>query len=398
MSNQRHYHLIIAGAGILGAACAREYLSRYPSHRVLIMEKDAAAARHQTGRNSGVIHAGVYYQPGSLKARYCREGLEQTLSFCRRYQVPFEQCGKLIVATNEAEQSRLETLYQLCQDNDLAPRKLSARRLKKLEPAITGLAAIGVTQTGITDYAALTRVLLALATDAGAEVLFNHQVSAISETGQGITVQAGGKYYRAEKLINCCGLYADHLIRLQGIETDFQIIPFRGEYFRLPQKYNQLVRHLIYPVPDPALPFLGVHLTRMIDGSVTIGPNAVLAMAREGYGWNQFSIRDVRQMLSFSGCWPLLKRYWRNGLKELYGSVNKQAYLRRVQAYCPQIRKTDLLPFRSGVRAQAVTDRGELMHDFKFIQTECTLHLGNAPSPAATSAIPIARAVIDKLS
>ncbi|ALS98568.1 L-2-hydroxyglutarate oxidase [Lacimicrobium alkaliphilum] len=398
MTKSRSYHLIIAGAGILGAACAREYLSRYPSHRVLIVEKEADAARHQTGRNSGVIHAGVYYQPGSLKARYCREGLEQTLSFCRQYQVPFLQCGKLIVATNESQQSGLETLFQRCQDNDLNPQRLSARRLRELEPAITGTAAMGVAQTGITDYAALTRVMLALAMDAGAEVVFNHQISAVSETGSGVRVQAGGKCYVAEKLINCCGLYADHLIRLQGIETDFQIIPFRGEYFRLPEKYNQLVRHLIYPVPDPALPFLGVHLTRMIDGSVTVGPNAVLAMAREGYGWDQFNIREMGQMLGFSGCWPLLKRYWHSGLRELYGSLNKGAYLRRVQAYCPQIRRADLLPYRSGVRAQAVTDKGELLHDFKFIQTECTLHLGNAPSPAATSAIPIARAVIDKLS
>lgn len=398
MRNSKHLHLIIAGAGIIGAATAREYLLRYPSHRVLVIEKESHPAQHQSGRNSGVIHAGVYYQPSSLKARYCREGLEQTLSYCRRHQVPYLQCGKLIVATNDEQQQGLESLYQRCVDNALSPQMLNAKKLREKEPAITGQAAMYVAQTGITDYALLTRTMLSQAEECGAEIIFNSAVSEITESGTGVSVVAGNKRYEAEKFINCSGLYADQLIRLQGIETDFQIIPFRGEYFRLANRFNQLIRHLIYPVPDPALPFLGVHLTRMIDGGISLGPNAVLAMAKEGYSWLEVDLQELKHILSFSGCWPLLKRYWRSGLTELYSSVSQKAYLRRVQAYCPQIRSADLLPYRSGVRAQAVSRSGELLHDFKFVQTDCTLHLGNAPSPAATSAMPIARAIIEKLS
>ncbi|GGD53245.1 L-2-hydroxyglutarate oxidase [Lacimicrobium alkaliphilum] len=398
MNGSKHFHLIIAGAGIIGAATAREYLLRYPSHRVLVVEKESQPAKHQSGRNSGVIHAGVYYQPASLKAKYCREGLEQTLSFCRRHQLPYLQCGKLIVATSAEQKQRLETLYRQCLDNDLNPQMLSAKELRKKEPAITGQAAMHVAQTGITDYALLTRTMLFQAAESGAEIVFNSEVSAITETGSGVSVLAGNQQYQAEKFINCSGLYADQLIRLQGIKTDFQIIPFRGEYFRLADKHNQLIRHLIYPVPDPALPFLGVHLTRMIDGGITLGPNAVLAMAKEGYSRSKVDIQELKQILTFRGCWLLLKRYWRSGLLELYSSINKQAYLRRVQAYCPEIRRADLLPYRSGVRAQAVNLKGELVHDFKFVQTDFTLHLGNAPSPAATSAMPIARAIVDKLS
>ncbi|WP_088328697.1 L-2-hydroxyglutarate oxidase [Lacimicrobium sp. SS2-24] len=398
MSTEQHFDLIIAGAGILGAACAHIYLERHPGKRVAIVEKELQAAQHQTGRNSGVIHAGVYYQPGSLKARYCREGLERTLAFCRRYNLPFLQCGKLIVATDDKEEERLNTLYHRCQQNQLSPVVLDERQLAKEENAIRGKAAIYVAQTGITDYTAITRTLLGLAQSAGAQIFYNHKVTALEENGQGIRLRCGEQHFRSDGFVNCAGLYADNLIRLQGLEPDFRIIPFRGEYFRLDSQHNDIIRHLIYPVPDPELPFLGVHLTRMIDGSVTVGPNAVLALAREAYSWRSINAAELSQTLSYPGLWKLLSQYWRSGISEMYGSLNKRAYLDKAQRYCPQLQLADLKPYRSGIRAQAVSQQGELLHDFRFVTTERSLHLGNAPSPAATSALPIAEAVVDKLS
>ncbi|MDF2177675.1 L-2-hydroxyglutarate oxidase [Aliiglaciecola sp. CAU 1673] len=394
---QRPYQLVIVGAGILGAATAREYLQRHPGHRVLVIEKEGEPASHQTGRNSGVIHAGVYYPPGSLKARYCKEGLEQTIAFCQDHNIPYLQCGKLIVATNPLEEERLGALFGRCQENGLDPQYLHATALKTAEPNIEGRAAILVRQTGIVDYARITRTMLGQAQSMGAEVQYKARVMALNETEHEMRIDTPHGSYRAERLVNCAGLMADRLIRLQGIATDFQIVPFRGEYYRLPSRFNQIVNHLIYPVPDPALPFLGVHLTPIIDGSVTVGPNAVLALAREGYDWSSINPADLLELCSFSGFWSLLWRYRQSGTLELGNSLFKSRYLAQVRKYCPQIGIDDLLPHRSGVRAQAVTASGELMHDFAFVQTARSLHLGNAPSPAATSAIPIARAIVDKL-
>ncbi|GAB3016147.1 L-2-hydroxyglutarate oxidase [Bowmanella dokdonensis] len=392
-----NYDLIVIGAGILGAATAWQYLQHYPGQRVLVLEKEPAPAAHQTGRNSGVIHAGVYYPPGSLKARYCRMGLEATVGFCRAQNLPVEQCGKLIVATDDAEAGRLEALLERCRQNGLSPEFLGAAELKKTEPSIRGVGAMLVRETGIADYSAITRRMLELASLAGASICYRAPVTALEEREGGVRVVTGERQYLSERLVNCAGLMADRLIRLQGLSTDFQIVPFRGEYYQLPARYNGLVRHLIYPVPDPALPFLGVHLTRMIDGSVTVGPNAVLAMAREGYGWREFNFKDMAEMMGYPGFWSLGRRYWRTGLKECRDSLFRTGYLKAVQKYCPQIQLQDLLPYRSGVRAQAVSRKGELLHDFKFVQTDRTLHLGNAPSPAATSAIPIAQAVVERL-
>ena len=390
--------VVIVGAGIIGAATAWKISQQYPQKRVIVLEKEAECAQHQTGRNSGVIHAGVYYQPGSLKARFCKAGLAATMDFCKTFDVSYLQCGKLIVATDQAESQRMEALYHRSKENELDTRLVSAAELTQLEPNIVGLGGILVKDTGIVDYKGMTRTLLDMFRENGGQVVYGQRVSDINEHSQGIDVITDFAEFKCKTLINCAGLMSDRLIAMQGLKKDFQIIPFRGEYFRLPEKYNQIVKHLIYPVPDPSMPFLGVHLTRMIDGSVTVGPNAVLAMAREGYTKSDVNLLDMWQTLSFKGFWPLVSKHMKSGLMEARNSMFKQAYLKLVQKYCPQLEIQDLLPYPSGVRAQAVNDRGELLHDFKFIESEYSLHVGNAPSPAATSALPIADAILDRIA
>ncbi|AWL12059.1 L-2-hydroxyglutarate dehydrogenase, mitochondrial [Saliniradius amylolyticus] len=394
---KRSYDLTIIGGGIIGTALAWRLSQRYPRKRVVLLEKESEVALHQTGRNSGVIHAGVYYPPDSLKARYCRQGLKEVIAFCRQQQIPYAQPGKLIVATSEQEVQRLEKLWFRCQDNGLQPQWVDAYELHRMEANISGKAAIRVKDTGIVDYARVARRMLELAQKNGVEVRFSAQVQGLDEGSQGVTVKTNEEVIQTERLVNCAGLMTDRLARMMGLEPDFQIIPFRGEYFRLPKRLNQICRHLIYPVPDPSLPFLGVHLTRMIDGSVTVGPNAVLAAGREAYQWRRFSGTDCMQMATFGGFWRLMGRYWQSGLEEMKNSLWTSGYLQQVRKYCPQIQRRDLQPYPSGIRAQAVNAKGEMLHDFHFLQTERSLHVGNAPSPAATSSIPIADALIQKL-
>jgi (S)-2-hydroxyglutarate dehydrogenase len=393
----QNFDLIIIGAGIIGAATAWQLKLQYPAKTILLLEKEAKAALHQTGRNSGVVHAGVYYPPSSLKAQFCKQGLAATQQFCQDYKLPYQQTGKLLVATNALELQRMEALYLRCEQNQLKPQLMDENQLRQCEPNISGEGAILVKDTAITNYTAITTTMLSLFADGGGQIAFAQSVQALDESDQGIVVSTPDRKYKTKQLINCAGLMTDKLSKMIGLEVDFQILPFRGEYFKLPPKYNEIVRHLIYPIPDPELPFLGVHLTRMIDGSVTVGPNAVLAMAREGYGKFDFNLGDVRDMLGFSGFWPLLGKQATYALQELKNSWFKRAYLAQVQKYCPQIVAADLLPHPSGIRAQAVTMQGELIHDFKFLETEHSLHVGNAPSPAATSAIPIALHLINKI-
>ncbi|UAA40499.1 L-2-hydroxyglutarate oxidase [Paraneptunicella aestuarii] len=391
-----HSDICIVGGGIVGAATALKLQQAYPDKRIVLLDKESSAARHQTGRNSGVIHAGVYYPPGSLKAQYCREGLQRTIQYCQQYHLPYDQCGKLLVATNELEMERMQGLYQRCLDNELSPELLDAKQLKQREPNITGLGAIWVKDTGIVDYVKLTEHMLQQFQSKGGVVKFNTQVTDLVESNDGIKVHANGQVSQTGFLVNCAGLQSDRLIAMLGLETDFEIVPFRGEYYLLAEKHNQVVNHLIYPIPDPELPFLGVHLTRMIDGTVTVGPNAVLALGREAYAKTDVNIADVTQMMRFPGMWPMLKNNLKSGLNEMKNSLFKSGYLSLVQKYCPSIEKADLLPYRSGIRAQAVSKTGQLIHDFKFVTSTRSLHVGNAPSPAATSAMPIADAIYDK--
>lgn len=393
----KKYDLIIVGAGIVGAACARKFKQEHPQLKVMLLEKEAKPALHQTGRNSGVIHAGVYYAPGSLKAKYCREGLERTISYCQQYDLPYLQCGKMIVATSDIEEERLQSLFERCQHNNLAPELCSESQLQVREPNVTGQVAIFVKQTGITNYTAITEHFLQSFCEAGGNVQYSEQVTELSESDQLVTVTTERGSYQSSFLLNCGGLHSDVLIRKLIPNIDWRIVPFKGEYFLLPQKYNDVVQHLIYPVPDPELPFLGVHLTRMIDGTVTVGPNAVLALGKEAYDRGAIQMSEVVSSLGYSGLRKVMLKNWRSGIQEFKNSMFKSGYLNLVQKYCPQIKLEDLLSYPAGIRAQAVSDKGELIHDFRFAQSARSLHIGNAPSPAATSAMPIADAIYKKI-
>ena len=396
--NQQHYDVIIVGGGIIGAACAEKLLRTKPTLKVLLLEKEGAAAKHQTGRNSGVIHAGVYYPPGSLKAQYCREGLERTIAYCQQYQLPYLQCGKLLVATDDSEMHRMENLYERCQKNQLDPELLGQRQLQQREPAVSGKGAFFVRQTGITNYTKITEHLLHQFCELGGEVAFHQKVTGLHEEHHHIVVTTEAQQLQSQFLLNCAGLYSDKLIKMLIPDIDWIIAPFKGEYFKLPAKFNNIVKHLIYPIPDPQLPFLGVHLTRMIDGSVTVGPNAVLAPGREAYDKGELQFKESVELLCNGGLRKVLRSNIKAGFNELRNSLFKSGYLALVQKYCPQIQRQHLLPYPAGIRAQAVSAEGKLIHDFRFAESARSLHVGNAPSPAATSAMPIADAIYQKLA
>ena len=391
------YDTIIVGAGIVGAAAARELATRLPQKRLLLLEKESGPAFHQTGHNSGVVHAGVYYEPGSLKARFCREGLQATAAFCRQHHLPFQRTGKLLVAADPTEIGRMQSLLERCKQNGLNPQPLTAQDLSRIEPRIRGEGAILVPDTAITDYPAVCRAMIDEATGRGAEIRYGEKVTGIEESPDYITVYTRGGRLRTRRLLVCGGLAADRLARMHGLNTAFRIIPYRGEYFRLHPRLDGLIRHLVYPIPDPALPFLGVHLTLMTDGSTTAGPNAVQGWKREGYGRLNFSLRDTADMLSFPGFWKVTGRHFSTGFREYRDSVWKRGYLARIRRYCPEIGPDDLLPYPAGIRAQAVRADGTLEHDFLLETTPRAVHVCNAPSPAATSAIPIARHLCDRL-
>ncbi len=404
------YDYAIIGGGIVGLSTAWQLQQRYPDKRIVVLEKESEFASHQTGHNSGVIHAGVYYQPGSLKARFCREGVEATIGFCREHDIPVEQCGKLLVATNDVEYERMEALFERCRQNGIEVEWLDQQQLRAREPEISGYGAILVPSTGIVDYRRVCRQMAVCFRELGGETRLNTELVAAMETSDLVTLttvntESAGSVADASEatlqcryLISCSGLMADRVTRMLGIETDFQIVPFRGEYYRLPASKNGIVRHLIYPIPDPDLPFLGVHLTRMIDGSVTVGPNAVQGWKREGYGRINFSLRDVADMMGFPGFWKVAFRHLKTGVIETKNSWWKRGYLKLVQKYCPSLILEDLQPYPAGVRAQAVLRDGTLVHDFLFAESPRSLHVCNAPSPAATSAIPIGNYIVDQVA
>ena len=388
------YDFCMVGGGIVGLATAREILRRRPGASLVLLEKEAVVAAHQTGHNSGVIHAGVYYAPGSLKARLCRAGNQQTKQFCAEHDIPIENCGKLIVATTPIEVQRLGDLRQRCDANEITTHEVAGKELTTLEPRISGLAALRVPSTGIVDYRRVAQALAADIQRKGGEVRLRTCVSRITESGADVEVALlQGEPIRAGQLIACGGLQADRLARSAGLDVQLRIIPFRGEYFQLPVEQSQIVRHLIYPVPNPELPFLGVHMTRMISGRVTVGPNAVLGFAREGYAHFSFNLRDAAETLEFSGFWRLVRKHWRSALGELQGSLMRSRYLQQCRKYCPGLTLADLQPYPTGIRAQAVLADGTLVHDFMFADTPRMVHVLNAPSPAATAALPIANVI-----
>ena len=391
------YDYLIIGGGIVGLSTAWQLQQQCPDKRIVLLEKEPAFAQHQTGHNSGVIHAGVYYAPGSLKAEFCREGVQKTIQFCQDNDIKYDQCGKLLVATNPLEHERMLALYERCHQNQLDVELLDAAQLKEREPNIQGQGAILVKTTGIVDYRQVCNKMAERFREAGGQTLLNTQVTEMEEDSDEIRVQTNQGTFHCRYLICCSGLMADRMTRMLGIETDFQIVPFRGEYYRLPADKNDVVKHLIYPIPDPDLPFLGVHLTRMIDGSVTVGPNAVQGWKREGYGRINISPADIWDMVRFPGFWRVLKKHLFTGLVETKNSLWKPGYLKLVQKYCPSVKLQDLEPYPAGIRAQAVLKDGTLVHDFLFAESQRSLHVCNAPSPAATSAIPIGRHIVERV-
>ncbi|MBF0501174.1 MAG: L-2-hydroxyglutarate oxidase [Candidatus Riflebacteria bacterium] len=391
------HDFIVIGAGIIGMSTAWQLQLAFPGRSVLVLEKEAGPACHQTGHNSGVIHAGVYYTPGSLKAAFCREGNIATKAFCKEHDIPYVECGKLLVATTEPELQRMQSLVTRCADNRIPIDVLTARQLHLQEPGIAGLGAILVPSTGIVSYSAITAKMVTLVQQGGGEVRFGARVLGIDEQPDGIIVKTCKGRVAGRYLVACAGLMADRIVSMIGIKPEFKIIPFRGDYFLLSPRHNQIVRHLIYPIPDPELPFLGVHLTRMIDGTVTVGPNAVLAFKREGYLKTDISLRECFEILTYPGLLKVLCKHFKVSVMELKNSLYKKGYLALVQKYCPSLSLDDLLDYPAGIRAQAITRDGVLINDFLFVNTARALAVCNAPSPAATSAIPIGKHIVAKV-
>lgn len=388
--NIKPYDYCIIGAGIVGLTVANKLAERHPKARVIIIDKETGPARHQTGRNSGVIHAGVYYTPGSLKATLCRKGVPALVDFCAKHQVAYEQCGKLIVAVNTDEADRLKGLFERGQQNGVQVQNVSGSELAEKEPNITGVAAILSPTTGIVDYAGICHKLVELLKSNGSTFQFSSKVTNLLETSDEVVIETDQGTIKAAQLIVCGGLQSDRLADMMGLADNFRILPFRGEYFKLAEKHNTIVNHLIYPVPKPGLPFLGVHLTKMIGGYVTVGPNAMLSLGREDYKRSFFEPTDTLRTVSYPGFWKLINKFKLAGLSELKRTFSKSAYMTEVHRYCPSISVTDLRPYRTGIRAMAVDRAGNMLDDFLVKKTARSVHVCNAPSPAATSAFAIA--------
>ncbi len=391
------YDYCIIGGGIVGLATAMQLLARDPGASLVLVEKESVLAAHQTGHNSGVIHAGVYYAPGSLKAELCRAGAAATKAFCRSEGIPFRTCGKLIVATNEAERQRMLALEKRAQLNGIEVIPLDRAGLAEKEPEIEGIAALHVPASAIVDYRAVSAAMGRRIEAAGGEIRLGEAVRAIREEGSTVRVGTTKGSIAARLVVACAGLQSDRLARLAGLPITHRIVPFRGEYYRVARKHEARINHLIYPTPDPALPFLGIHLTLMIDGSVTVGPNAVLGLSREREGKWAANATDLRDMAAFPGFWKMAAGNWRTAASEFVNSVHKRGYLEQCRKYYPALEIDDLEPYPAGTRAQAVEANGKMVEDFLMVESARMLHVCNAPSPAATSALPIASRIVDRL-
>jgi L-2-hydroxyglutarate oxidase len=391
------YDFVVVGGGIVGMSTAMQLLHAYPDTAILLLEKEEGPARHQSGHNSGVIHAGVYYKPGSLKADLCMQGNRATKAFCTEHHIPFDTCGKLLVATNPLELQRLAALWERSAANGIERFRLSGEALREREPDIVGLGAIYVPSTGIVDYAKVTAVMADRFAASGGQIRYGAQVMGIDERAKEVVVNTTQGEFAGRFMVTCSGLMADRIVRMLKQDPGFAICPFRGEYYLLAPEHSGIVKHLIYPVPDPRMPFLGVHLTRMIDGTVTVGPNAVLALKREGYRKSDISAADILATITDIGILRVLAKHLRPGIREIRNSIFKSHYLEEIRKYCPKLRIEDLTPYPAGVRAQAVLRDGQLVDDFLFVKTARTINVCNAPSPAATSAIPIGAFIVARV-
>ena len=388
----------IIGGGIVGLSTAYRMTQRRPGVKVVVLEKEGGVARHQTGRNSGVLHSGIYYKPGSLRATNCRAGKLAMEAFCRDEGIPFELCGKVIVATREEELPRLEVLIDRGRANGVACELIGPERLREIEPHAAGLRAIHVPEAGIVDYAAVCTRLVEKVCEAGGGILLGARVTGLEQRGGSVVVMNEARDVEVAVAVNCAGLHSDRIAKLGGARPRAKIVPFRGEYFTLRPAVERLVRGLIYPVPDPRFPFLGVHFTRMIGGGVECGPNAVLAFAREGYTKTAVTLADLAGSLSYPGFLRMAARHWRTGLGEMWRSVSKGAFVHALRRLVPELRGEDLVPAPAGIRAQALSRDGTLVDDFLIEEEGRVVNVLNAPSPAATSALNIGAIIAEKVT
>ena len=392
------YDFLIVGAGIVGLSTAYKLSIAYPDANILVLEKENRVAAHQTGRNSGVIHSGIYYKPGSYKAKNCVEGRHELVAFCREHEIAHEICGKVIVATDETELPALKKIYDRGLENEIEGiSMIGADEMKEIEPWVKGVEAIHVPCSGIVDYAGVCRKLAELLRNAGNDIRLSSEVKSVYHNNGTVTVQTGKERISARYLINCAGLQSDRIARASGVSSEIKIIPFRGEYYELTPGAQHKVKALIYPVPNPEFPFLGVHFTRMVLGGVECGPNAVFAFKREGYTKTSFDLNDVIDTFNFPGFWKLAGKHWRMGADELYRSFSKQGFLENLRKLIPSIGIGDITESPAGVRAMALKPDGEILDDFYFETTENEVHVLNAPSPAATAGLAIGSEITAKV-
>jgi (S)-2-hydroxyglutarate dehydrogenase len=388
----------VVGGGIVGLSTAFQLAESRPRAKVVVLEKEASIAAHQTGHNSGVIHSGLYYKPGSFKARFARAGRDSMMRFCEQHQIAHDPCGKLVVATESSELEELERLYRRGLENHLVVKKLGPEQAREFEPHVRALAALHVSSTGICDYRSVCEKYVDLLRASGGELQLSTRVGAFYHRDGGTILETNhGNVHRTRFVVNCAGLYSDRVATAAGVATSAQIVPFRGEYFELVPGKRHLVKNLIYPVPNPAFPFLGVHFTRMIDGSVHAGPNAVLAFAREGYEKSDVNLAEFVETLSYGGFWRLAKKHWRHGANEMWRSLSKAAFVRSLQSLIPEVQPEDIVPTHAGIRAQALMSDGAFVDDFLVREGSHSLHVVNAPSPGATASLEIGRYIADRV-
>ncbi len=394
--NEPIYDITVIGGGIIGLAVARAFLDR-KNLSIAVLEAEDRLAAHQTGNNSGVIHSGLYYKPGSLKAVNCTKGREMLYQFCAEHGISHERCGKLVVATHEGEIPALEELHRRGTENGLQGlHKLSGEELHDYEPHITGVAGLWVPDTGIVDFVRVVEVLAQQVKECGGAIHTNHRLMKVERENGTFILETSKNPVRCRNVVNCAGLQCDRVARMFGVNPGLKIIPFRGEYYELKEGKHHLVRNLIYPVPDPRFPFLGVHFTRMIQGGIEAGPNAVLAFKREGYTKTSFSLRDCAETCTYPGFWKMAARFWKTGVGEFYRSFSKSAFVRALQKLMPELTLDDIIPAGAGVRAQAVEPTGKLVDDFRIVEAERMIHVLNAPSPAATASLNIGETVAER--
>ena len=391
------YDFAIIGGGIVGLSTAMALGERYPNAKILVLEKESQWAFHQTGNNSGVIHSGLYYKPGSFKAKFCRDGSRSMVEFCQKHNIDHEVCGKVIVATNEQELPRLENLYIRGLENDIPVKRISPEEVREIEPHVSCVGGVQVFSTGIVNYKKVCLKYAELIGKQGGDLRLNTQVLKISRSGKNQVLETNKGSFETRFVINCAGLHSDRIAKLGKVNPQAKIVPFRGEYYELTPEKRYLVKTLIYPVPNPDFPFLGVHFTRMIDNSVHAGPNAVLSLKREGYKKTDFDFRDFAEVITYPGFWKLAAKHADEGIQEIIRSFSKAAFVKSLQKLIPEVQAEDVIPTHAGVRAQALMNNGSLVDDFLIVEGENSIHVCNAPSPAATSSLEIGKAIVQQI-